>query len=51
MTVAGFNKALNADFRAMRSNDGPVEEGSIEIVVTVARYVLRRRCREIEKFN
>jgi hypothetical protein len=51
MTVAGFSQAFNADFRAMRSDDRAVEEGSIEIVVTVARYVLRRRRRELEKSN
>ena len=42
-TVAGFIQALDADFRAMWSDDRAVEEGSIEIVVTVARYVLQRR--------
>src|ERR1043166_7860955 len=33
-TVAGFIQALDADFRAIWSDDRAVEEGSIEIVVT-----------------
>ena len=42
-TVAGFIQAFNADFRAMRSDDRTIEEGSVKIVIEVAGRVLWRR--------
>jgi hypothetical protein len=40
-TVARFIQALDADFRAMRSDDRAVEESSVKIVIDVAGRVLR----------